>query len=502
MWPCDAGSRPASDKQTNTCGIVRAILGSCVAHRALPKAVEGGLTVEPGPDTFFLKQRMAKHGYPRDLRAILRRRWNGESMTDGWPRVDLPEKAVLDELLDVCYHASLMTEEGRPTIFRVAFVSGSTPVSPPRREPVLLEPTMRYVLGEPVPFTVGELRRLAPVADPRRVLIAVEQIGEGVSGRRLQIYGLIDVGVSLWEMARHERISGTASPDVLVVASTRPGELSISRGDHPVARLRGGELVRPTGSVLFHGPVARFFLNASDALIREACGRSGVNQDPAEDDGLSFAHLWFIESILVHTAGLKHGGALLFVQDALADNEVRLQEVVSVKYRLPSTRSRDALVAAMAVRLEHNELHGRLRGRRAVKQEDLENLEALAWHQRDLEESSRDAARFIGSLTAVDGAVVLTDMLRIIGFGAEVRVNRAGVNAIHIAKNEEGDGITAVPFTDYGTRHRSAFRFVGNMTPSVAFILSQDGGIKAATKVGERVVMWPYFEVGYSTALS
>jgi hypothetical protein len=72
---------------------------------------------------------MAKHRYPRDLRTMLRRRWRGEPLADGWPRVDLPEKAVLDELLDVCYHASLLTEEGRPTTFRVAFVAGSTPVS-------------------------------------------------------------------------------------------------------------------------------------------------------------------------------------------------------------------------------------------------------------------------------------------------------------------------------------------------------------------------------------
>jgi hypothetical protein len=444
---------------------------------------------------------MAKHRYPRDLRTMLRRRWRGEPLADGWPRVDLPEKAVLDELLDVCYHASLLTEEGRPTTFRVAFVAGSTPVSPPRREPVPLEPIMRYALCPPVPFTVGELRRLAPVADPRRVLIAVEQIGEG-AGRRLQIYGLIDVGMALWEMARHERISGTASPEALVVAATRPGELSISRGDHPVIRLRGGEVVSPTQSVLFRGPVARFFLNASDELIREACERSGVHQDPEEDDGLSFSHLWFIESILLHTAELKHGGALLFVQDAVADNDARLQEAVSIKYRLPSTRPRDALLAAMAVRLEHNDLDERLHERRTVKQEDLETLEALAWHQRDLEDSSRDAAQFIGSLTAVDGAVVLTDKLRIIGFGGEVRGSGPGTDTIHIAQNEEGDESTAAPFTGYGTRHRSAFRFVENMEPSVAFILSQDGGIRAATKVGERVVMWPYFELGYTTALS
>ena len=414
---------------------------------------------------------------------------------------DLPEKAVLDELLDVCLHASLMTDEGRPTMFRVALISSMLPVSPSRREPVALEPIMRYALGQPVPFTVQELRRLAPVADPRRVLIAVEQIGEGVS-RRLQIYALIDVGMSLWEMARHERSSGIASPDAVVVASTQPGELSIFRGDRPVIRLRGGDIVSPTPSVLFRGPVARFFLNASDDLIREACERSGVNQDPEEDDGLSFAHLHFIESILLHTSELKHGGALLFVQDAAWENDARLQEVVSLKYQLPSTRPRDALLAAMAVRLEHNNLYDRLHECRSVKQKDLEELEAMAWNQRELEDSSRDAALFIGSLTAVDGAVILTDKLRIIGFGGEVRVSNRDKDTIHIAKDEEGNEVTAVPLTGYGTRHRSAFRFVQNMEPSVAFILSQDGGIKAATRVGERVVMWPYFEVGYATALS
>jgi hypothetical protein len=32
--------------------------------------------------------------------------------------------------------------------------------------------------------------------------------------------------------------------------------------------------------------------------------------------------------------------------------------------------------------------------------------------------------------------------------------------------------------------------------------MSQDGGIKAATIVGGRVALWPYFEIGYATALS
>ena len=108
----------------------------------------------------------------------------------------------------------------------------------------------------------------------------------------------------------------------------------------------------------------------------------------------------------------------------------------------------------------------------------------------------------LASLTAADGAVVLTDKLRIIGFGAEVRVSDSGTDTIYHAKNEEGITATDAPFTSYGTRHRSAFRFVEGMDPAVAFILSQDGGIKAATLFEDRVVMWSYFEVGYTTSIS
>ena len=105
------------------------------------------------------------------------------------PNVALPPKAVFDEIIDVCYHASLLTEEGRPTVFRIVFLDSQGRVSP--RDDDELPPVTRYLLKEPVPFTQGELRRLAPVADPRRVLIAVEQ-----SGGRLQIYGLVDIGLA------------------------------------------------------------------------------------------------------------------------------------------------------------------------------------------------------------------------------------------------------------------------------------------------------------------
>ena len=305
--------------------------------------------------------------YPRDVHGILQGLWDNKPFFRGWPSVKLPPKTVFDEILDVCYHASMLTEEGHPTVFRIVFLDRRSRVSP--RENGELPPVTRYLLKDPVPFTSGELRRLAPVADPRRVLIAVDQ-----SAGRLQIYGLVDIGMALWEMARHERVMGHSSPEALVVMSTRPGELSISRGDRPVLRLRDGAIVTAAQSVLRDGPVAEFFVPAAAVFIRNACQLSGILQDPAQDDGPSFAHQSFIESVLLYTAELKHGGTLLFVPEEITHEDSRLLSRVSIKYGLPSTRPRDALVSAMAARLKHNAFAEKLQHRRTAKAAVLEQL--------------------------------------------------------------------------------------------------------------------------------
>jgi hypothetical protein len=433
--------------------------------------------------------------YPRDLYSILQGLWDPKPFFQGWPKVELPRKAVFDEIVDVCYHASMLTEEGRPTVFRIAYLDSKSPVSP--RDGDQLPPVTKYPFIVPIPFTQGELRRLAPVADPRRILIAVDHVGD-----RLQIYGLIDIGMALWEMARHERIMGHSSPEALVIMSTRPGELSISRGDRPVLRLRDGRIVTPTESVLQYGPVAEFFASATDNFIQNARELSRVFQEPAKDDGLAFAPLAFAESILVYTADLHHGGTLLFVPEEITHEDSRLLSRASIKYVLPTTRPRDALVSAMAARLKHNDAAEKLEGLRTVREEKLEQLESLAWDQQNYEDAAGDAARFIASLTAVDGAVVLTDTFRIIGFGAEVTASFSGTDKIHIAQNAEGTESTEANFTEYGTRHRSAFRFVGSMESAVAFVISQDGGTKALRQVGPQLIMWPYFKIGFVTALS
>ncbi|MBQ7508131.1 MAG: hypothetical protein IJT52_02250, partial [Spirochaetales bacterium] len=98
---------------------------------------------------------------------------------------------------------------------------------------------------------------------------------------------------------------------------------------------------------------------------------------------------------------------------------------------------------------------------------------------------------FIAKLTTVDGAVVLTKNLDLLGFGAEIltdKMARKTPDMCFYGSDDTED--TSRRFNDNGTRHRSGYRFCDCIDDSIAIICSQDGSIKACTKVNGRVVVY------------
>jgi hypothetical protein len=84
----------------------------------------------------------------------------------------------------------------------------------------------------------------------------------------------------------------------------------------------------------------------------------------------------------------------------------------------------------------------------------------------------------IAGLTAVDGAVVLTDQYQLLGFGAKI-VRRKGcpqVEQVTISEPVEGDvPVLAHPEQLGGTRHLSAAQFIQDQRDARALVASQDG---------------------------
>jgi len=84
----------------------------------------------------------------------------------------------------------------------------------------------------------------------------------------------------------------------------------------------------------------------------------------------------------------------------------------------------------------------------------------------------------IAGLTAVDGAVVLTDRYELLGFGAKIarRKGRPQVEQVTLTEPIEGARPVLIhPEELGGTRHLSAAQFVQDQRDAVALVASQDG---------------------------
>jgi hypothetical protein len=105
-------------------------------------------------------------------------------------------------------------------------------------------------------------------------------------------------------------------------------------------------------------------------------------------------------------------------------------------------------------------------------------LADLAQHSSDESGKLGRAVDAVAGLTAVDGAVVLTDQYHVLGFGAKITRRQGNPLVEQIIMTEPiegGEATLAHPDKLGGTRHLSAAQFVQDQQDCAALVASQDG---------------------------
>lgn len=92
------------------------------------------------------------------------------------------------------------------------------------------------------------------------------------------------------------------------------------------------------------------------------------------------------------------------------------------------------------------------------------------------ERAFRQAAELLGTLTAVDGATVMSTDFTLIGFGAKIISRGEPPETVEISDPLEEADSKEVPFSNFsGTRHQSAVQFVNDNRGTLGLVASQDG---------------------------
>jgi len=444
------------------------------------------------------------YAYPEQLASSVLKRWHGVggAVEHGQKWADepetLPDVNEIEELLSVCYQASLMREEERPITFR-AILSGPESFPPGEGPPSGLH---RLRLDAPRPLDAHELRRISPGAEFHRSLIAVEKDGD--DSTNLRIWGSVHSGPRWIRRTQGGREEAPPLPSAPVVHVTGPGCLSVYRGDVYLAGLEEGRLREASMDVFASEWLPERFAQTRAELEElhgqarkrayEASKGERAVWAPLDPDLTRHLGQHAVRRIISVVRDSRHGGTLLFVPSELTDDFSNENPYVNIKYRYePGEPRRRYRTLEVGIMNRLAEIHG--------KGGETYYSASVGWEEyrrtadpeiAALDEAIFEVAHLIAALASVDGAVVMSKRLEIIGYGGEISGALQPVGKVRRALDLEGERFAEESTENVGTRHRSAYRLAAALPGAVAVVVSQDGGIRFVTNKGGALTYWDH----------
>jgi hypothetical protein len=427
------------------------------------------------------------HAYPADLVDLVLRRWH-EARATGQTDLTPPDAARLGHVLSICYQATLLREEDRPVTFRLALSD------PDAFEPAAGPPSglHRLMFTRPLPLDQHEIRRVAPAAVFSRSLIGATL----ADGAAPEIWGVIHSGPQWLQSVRGGRETAQTIPPVLIVAATGPGRLLVSAGALPLAELRNGTLSGREMDV-FQSQWMQEGLAEVGHLQRAAHmrDREHAGEHWAEIDSTFGAVLasHVLRRVLATIRAAQHGGTLIIVPGRRVSELLSDGSFVRVKYGFGDEEPRRRILTLMITIM--NEL-ARAEGANQTPVGWSAYESSSARPMAEMDESLFEVAHLVADLSRVDGTVLMSDRLEIIGFGVEIAGELPEVLRVARAYDLEGIQREWVRTDRVGTRHRSAYRLCQAVHDALALVVSQDGGLRFIRWQDDGVTYWEQVATG------
>jgi hypothetical protein len=341
--------------------------------------------------------------------------------------LEVPTPQTLADVLEVAFWASLTSNEGRPTRVRLAILRAGT-----------LEKVLEF--AHPAAYSDEEVAKLAPA----------------VSSTGYLAVDAMQTPATIWGISSTPMLERR---DTLVVDVSDPGVIRVGLGPFQ-------------SFMVFSGRSATMLHGAGDMAL-SARVASALGKDLTEKGGVD-AHVAWRESLALGILARmvleeRHGGMLLVVPRGNATwmesllpfthQFVEADHSVRDSIAAAANQTEDSKATALSV-LQQSPVSEDVRG--AI----VAALSQVNWHPESI-------LRPIARLAAVDGAVVLSDDLDVLGFGA--MVNLGSIPDVYLLTASPEDAVRIRIEDAGGSRHQAAVRFVGQSHGSIALVISHEG---------------------------
>jgi len=399
-------------------------------------------------------------------------------------------KKILHEIFNTLFYTSLKTEEGQQIRVTIVYFDPNQVESKVNSETSVAHQWQVVPFSKPIPYTVSSLVKLSKAADVWSSSLAVYTNDDG----SLEIWGMVDQALHFQSFLHFETQASIQAPGIFQSTITGVGSLNVLLEYELIASLTHDHLITNYVNVLErNGPVETllnsFFSEPANRLMRVPLTTTD------DDDELDWRELFIVEMkhalsrILLGVQNYQHGGALLITSNQKAYLSTKYQLGYS---RIPSSigrltkHTKRAYIATSTIDalLESNEEH-------VPKKEYLTEYNT----HETIDETWREikgAIRYVASLSRVDGLILMDTELNVHGFGTVIQLRKEGPNEIWKSRyaNPTEKGLQRLDVDNFGTRHRSMFNYCWNNPGSLGFIVSQDGDVRAVTRVEERLILW------------
>ncbi|MFZ4856609.1 MAG: putative sensor domain DACNV-containing protein [Desulfuromonadaceae bacterium] len=397
-----------------------------------------------------------------------------------------PPSETVIRLFQIIYHASISREESEFISFHMVFFNPKEALQH-RSEDGVREPWHFIPLECPEEMNLPNISKLALASHPRSSALSVYPNAEGT----LVIWGLIDQLNRYEDFIRLENSTAPHRPGMFEARIVGPGHILVTIGYEQIAELKIDNMTLNSIEVFNSGPLRQKLAPGVESLLDDLY-RHFPDAAILEEVKEKNRTIWMsvIQRLLFRVKGFKHGGAILIVPNSDFEG-------LNTKYRLPYNRLNAAVkrYAISGYRLEGT----RLRIKNASQEEShllIKQLAALNSEWRESEKEVEAAIWFVALLTRIDGLVLMSRELEVIGFGVEITTAKEpqSVKKALTGTATKKDRKT-FNYSHFGTRHRSMMRYCDANSDSVGFVISQDSDVRAITRVDDDVCMWENFRL-------
>ena len=398
----------------------------------------------------------------------------------------LPELAVLETLFDCLFYSSMCKEESDLTRVTVTLINPDNPDPAPPAN-IVPERWSCIAFDRRIPMTTKSLAKLSKAADPSSTSLAVYFDDKG----RLYVWGMIDQAMHYQNFLNYESDMYSEQPGLFQVAVSDIGTLHVFFDYELLATLKQNVLVKRYLDVLTIGPISKMIKKNADFL--KVALRTYIDQvHPTEqytewEEFLDGLWIQTFSRLLLKIQNYQHGGAILIAPDTID---------LDVKYKIHYDRLAQALIAHAKASIDQYVVENRIysdfkKGRRSVARNTYQKETELFFHKKGTADEIKGAISFIASQSCVDGVILFNESMVANGFGAVLRSKKMP-RKIFVSNTSTATPKSLVPHDPkhYGTRHRSMISYCWNHPSALGFVISQDGEIRAFSKIEDKLIMW------------